>query len=124
MNLFEKCAGSLLGKELTWINEPGEWGFHSNQSLAISAPASADFFRDPSGEIVVASAPFLFTKIKGDFILTTKVSVEMKAQYDSGCLMVMADDLNWAKLCFEFFENKPSILSIVTKDTSDDCISG
>lgn len=38
--------------------------------------------------------------------------------------MIMADDAHWAKVCFEYFENTPSILSVVTRNTSDDCISG
>ncbi|GFZ92460.1 hypothetical protein GCM10008018_43590 [Paenibacillus marchantiophytorum] len=34
----------------------------------------------------------------------------------------MADENNWAKLCYEDFRGRPSIISVVTKDISDDCI--
>ncbi|WP_239617986.1 DUF1349 domain-containing protein [Cohnella mopanensis] len=124
MNLFDNCHEKLLSSELNWLNEPNNWGFDANQSLAISAPANADFFIDPSGETIKSSAPFLYTIVPGDFTLTTRVGVDMKHQYDSGCLMVMSDDQHWAKLCYEFFGNKRSILSVVTNNTSDDCISG
>lgn len=123
MNLFDSCSGQSLQAELNWINKPDNWEFDVDQALVVSAPAAADFFIDPSGETIKSSAPFLYTKVKSDFSVVTRVSVEMKQQYDSGCLMVMADDTHWAKLCFEFFEDYPSILSVVTKNSSDDCIS-
>ena len=47
----------------------------------------------------------------------------LKEQYDSGCLMVRASDTIWAKVCFEYFEEQPSILSVVTRGYSDDCVS-
>ncbi|WP_337100459.1 DUF1349 domain-containing protein [Paenibacillus sp. YIM B09110] len=124
MNLFEGCYNQSLSSRLHWINEPVNWTFQEDRSLSVAAPAMADFFIDPSGETNKASAPYLYTWLKGDFSIVTRVSVEMKQQYDSGCLMMMADDRNWAKLCFEFFENQPSILSVVTRNTSDDCVSG
>lgn len=123
MNFFDTCFEKSLYSELNWINEPKTWEFDANKSLVISAPPMADFFIDPAGGNTKSSAPFLYTLVDGDFSIVTRLSVEMKHQYDSGCLMIMSDNQNWAKLCFEFFENKPSILSVVTKDTSDDCIS-
>lgn len=124
MNLFINGSEQSLSSELNWINEPKEWSFDDNHALTVSAPAMADFFRDPAGISIKDSAPFLYTTINGDFSLETRVSVEMIRQYDSGCLMIMADELNWAKLCFEFFDHKPSILSVVTQNSSDDCVSG
>lgn len=123
MNLFDSCSGQSLQAGLNWINEPDHWEFDADRALVVSAPAVADFFIDPSGDNVKSSAPFLYTRVKGDFSAVTRVSVEMKQQYDSGCLMFMADDTHWAKLCFEFFADHPSILSVVTKESSDDCIS-
>jgi regulation of enolase protein 1 (concanavalin A-like superfamily) len=124
VNLFENGLKQTLISDLKWMNEPCTWSFDDRNALHISAPAMGDFFINPSGEEVKSSAPFLYTTIQGDFVMTTRVSVEMKEQYDSGCLMVMADDQNWAKLCNEFFAAKRSILSVVTKGDSDDCISG
>ncbi|MFC4304513.1 DUF1349 domain-containing protein [Cohnella boryungensis] len=107
-----------------WLNEPKQWERSGSDSLTVRTSGMTDFFRDPSGETNKASAPFLFRKIRGDFDYVTRVAVEMKRQYDSGCLMVMADEAHWAKVCYEYFENKPSILSVVTRGHSDDCVSG
>lgn len=123
MNLFAGCSEKTLSSDLQWLNEPNFWRFNGDNSLSIAAPAIADYFIDPSGETLKASAPYLYTLIKGDFIVVTRVGVEMKRQYDSGCLMLMAGDRNWAKVCFEYFDNQPSILSVVTRNTSDDCVS-
>jgi regulation of enolase protein 1 (concanavalin A-like superfamily) len=124
MNVFERFSSEVLPADWSWINEPAEWRFDDSKSLQISAPSRADFFRDPSGAVTKSSAPFLHTTLQGDFTIWTRVRVDMKQPYDSGCLMMMADDTHWAKLCFEYFESTPSILSVVTRDTSDDCISG
>lgn len=124
LNLIEKGFENTLPEGLQWINEPEQWHFDSQGALVIAAPPIGDFFIDPAGGNTKASAPFLYTVIKGDFHIVTRVSVDMRQTYDSGCLMVMSDESNWAKLCFEFFDNEPSILSVVTRNTSDDCISG
>ncbi len=123
MNLFDNCSEKSLTSNLHWLNEPSHWTFNEDHSLSVAAPAIADFFIDPSRETYKDSAPYLYTLIEGDFSIVTRVNVEMKQQYDSGCLMIMANDRNWAKVCFEFFDNRPSILSVVTRNTSDDCVS-
>ncbi len=43
--------------------------------------------------------------------------------YDSGCIMVMVDQKNWAKLCFELVNQIPTIVSVVTTKLSDNCVS-
>lgn len=123
MNLFDRCSEKTLCPELTWMNEPEHWCFKTNHSLAIIAPSKADFFIDPSGNSVRLSAPFLYTLVSGNFTMVTRVSVEMNNPYDSGCLMIMTDARRWAKLCIEYYNNKPSIVSVVTNNYSDDCVS-
>ncbi|WP_308807743.1 DUF1349 domain-containing protein [Alkalicoccobacillus plakortidis] len=84
----------------------------------------ADFFNDPAGNHIKKSAPFLYTTVSESFELIAQVDVEMITQYDSGCLMLMEDELNWAKLCFEYDGEVPTIVSVVTRDGwSDDCNS-
>ena len=123
MNLFDRGNKKSVLLDLKWINEPDEWRFGRKDELVINVPDSADFFRDPSGRNIKFSAPFFYMDTKEDFMLTTRVAVDMKDPYDSGCLMVMIDESNWAKLCFELIGNDPSIVSVVTKGISDDCIS-
>jgi regulation of enolase protein 1 (concanavalin A-like superfamily) len=122
MSLFNNCVGKSLNTSLKWMNEPHEWEFSEQNSLMITAPPRADFFHNPTQESRKNSAPFLYTTTNANFILTTRVSVDIRDRNDSGCLMVMADENNWAKLCYEDFRGRPSIISVVTKDISDDCI--
>lgn len=124
MNLFERCRGKTLSQGLSWINEPSEWEFGSNGELKITAPPYGDFFRNPDRKSIKDTAPFLYTSCKGDFILTTRLKVDMMEKADSGCLMLMADSRNWAKICYEFPYKEKMIVSVVTKEISDDCISG
>ena len=122
MNLFDKSAERQLNSELSWINEPASREFIS-ETLHIDVPESSDFFQDPAGLNVRSSAPFLYCETEGDFSLTTRVDVDMFDAYDSGCIMIMIDEQNWAKLCFELVNEIPTIVSVVTKGISDDCVS-
>ncbi|MCY9663070.1 DUF1349 domain-containing protein [Paenibacillus chondroitinus] len=122
MNLFNNCAGKSLPTSLQWMNEPHEWEFSEQSELIITAPPRADFFHNPTEETRKNSAPFLYMTTYENFILTSRVSVDIRERNDSACLMVMADENNWAKLCYEDFRGRPSIISVVTKDISDDCI--
>ncbi|WP_090641571.1 DUF1349 domain-containing protein [Paenibacillus sp. UNC496MF] len=118
----------LFGKaerhRLAWTNEPPRWQFAEGGGLLVVAPPKADYYQDPAGIHIVSSAPFLHAAAGSDFALTTRLGAEMKHRYDSGCLMLLADDRNWAKLCFEYDGRRPIIVSVVTKDgSSDDCNS-
>ncbi|CAH1199031.1 DUF1349 domain-containing protein [Paenibacillus sp. JJ-223] len=111
-------------EQLSWINEPMAWSYTDQGSLTVEAQPDTDFFQDPAGINVRASAPFLGMPLPGDFEMTAQLTVDMKHQYDSGCLMLMADERNWCKLCFEFDGSVPTIVSVVTRDgLSDDCNS-
>ena len=123
LNLFATCNGNSLPEFFRWINQPEEWGFSDTAALTILAPPLADFFEDPAGVHIRKSAPFLYKVVEGDFTIYTQVEVDMKAEADSACIMVMFDELHWAKLCFENSCNRPTIVSVVTNGTSDDCNS-
>ncbi|MDO7906141.1 DUF1349 domain-containing protein [Paenibacillus sp. JX-17] len=119
-NLFSKQER----EKLAWMNEPQHWTYTAEHELLIEAPPKADFFKDPAGKHTASSAPFLQLQVDSSFQLTTQLQVDMHHKYDSGCLMLMADDNNWAKICFEFDGEYPTIVSVVTQDgSSDDCNS-
>ncbi len=122
MNLFKASQAKELDPRLAWINEPQSWRFNDG-ILHVDVPEAADFFEDPAGVNVRASAPFLYCEAEGDFSLTARVDVDMQGAYDSACVMVMADAKHWAKLCFELVKGIPTIVSVVTKEVSDNCIS-
>lgn len=122
MNLFES---NTIGNEefkFSWLNEPDNWEI-KNCGLRVFAPPSSDYFIDEEGPSVRDSAPFYYVKAKGDFRMTTRVTVDMNFTYDSACLMIMDNPENWAKLCYENWQDIPAIVSVVTQGMSDDCPS-
>lgn len=121
-NVFNSLQTQELPAGFSWLNPPPQWEF-SEQGLLVQAARQTDFFRDPAGTEVKGSAHFLHTHLKGDFTLQTWTHAEMLSDYDAGCLMVMVDHKNWAKLCYEFTYKRPMIVSVVTQGVSDDCNS-
>jgi len=122
MNLLNNCTDKTPYNDLKWINEPLDYHFNDG-NVTINVPPMSDFFRDPAGNCIKDSAPFLHIETMEDFVLTTRVNVEMIEEYDSACLMIMKNEKNWAKVCYEYIKGIPTIVSVVTKDTSDDCVS-
>jgi len=121
-NLFSALRGKKLPAGFQWLNEPQEWTF-TDEELVVQAEAQTDYFKDPAGTAVKDSGHFLYQVQEGDFTLMTKVEVDMIDDYDAAVMMVMLDDDNWAKLCYEFTYKKPMIVSVVTRGLSDDCNS-
>jgi regulation of enolase protein 1 (concanavalin A-like superfamily) len=111
--------------EFHWLISPVEWSFEPARGLSILAGAQTDWFSDPSGDYSADSAPCaLVTPPDDNFILSARVSVTFAFAYDAGVLQVRAADNLWAKLCFEYSpQNRPMIVSVVTRGVSDDCNS-
>jgi uncharacterized protein len=122
MNLFQGMEGMRMANGLYWLNEPEKWSF-GPQGLVVEAPPSTNFFNDPEIGSIDGTAPFLYAEVKGDFDLTTRVGIKMLKWFDAGCLLIMADETRWAKLCYENWKTGPSIVSVVTRIISDDCPS-
>ncbi|MDD6665088.1 MAG: DUF1349 domain-containing protein [Eubacterium coprostanoligenes] len=113
-----------------WINE-GEINIDGNK-IIMKAPALTDFFcggstTNEEGILPksLCNAPYYHTDIKGDFVLTVKVSHEFKETYDSASVMVMQDMENWAKCCFELTDfGTHAAVSVVTKNNESDDANG
>jgi uncharacterized protein len=93
--------------------------------LELTGAAGTDLFIDPAGAGQPPDAGRL-TGIPppGDFTLSARVSVGFGSTYDAGVLLVHAGERRWAKLCFELSPQlKPTAVTVVTKQTSDDCNS-
>jgi regulation of enolase protein 1 (concanavalin A-like superfamily) len=109
---------------LNWLTEPaGARLAHS--SVEISAGAATDWFIDPGGgPAPVVNAPALMGSPSGDFLLSARVAVEFASAFDAGALVLFGDQHVWAKLCFEYSpQREPMVVSVVTRDVSDDCNS-
>lgn len=114
---------------LRWHNEPKSFTAGGGDMLDIEAGAKTDLFLDPARGIGrgpgTDSAPAaLFATTDSNFILSAKVEVDFSATFDAGVLLVRASGERWAKLCFEYSPaGKPMVVSVVTREVSDDCNS-
>jgi regulation of enolase protein 1 (concanavalin A-like superfamily) len=98
----------------------------SARDLTIAAGGTSDHFIDPSTSRATLNAPRVLGRVPGtgDFQLSAQVEVEFEATFDAGVLMLWADDLTWAKLCFEYSPSgQPMVVSVVTRGLSDDANS-
>lgn len=113
----------LAGVPGPWIgqNPPVAWKVESGKTLTISAGGKTDWFSSPMGDERSDNTPRLLFKPAEDFVLSTKVAVDFHSQWDSGALVLYVNNSLWAKLCFEMtIEKHPAIVSVVTRDVSDD----
>ncbi|HSS98372.1 MAG TPA: DUF1349 domain-containing protein [Terriglobales bacterium] len=109
---------------LHWENPPAEWNIDNSQTLHITAGAKTDLFADPNGTSITNNSPRFTFRPQGDFILSARVTVAFSSKYDAGVLLIYAHERQWAKFCFEFSpQNRPTVVSVVTRETSDDCNS-
>jgi uncharacterized protein len=99
----------------------------ASPDLTIAAGGGSDHFIDPATGRATLNAPRVLGRPvppDGDFQLSALVEVEFEATFDAGVLLLWADDLNWAKLCFEYSPTgQPTVVSVVTRGYSDDANS-
>jgi uncharacterized protein len=78
----------------------------------------------PQGADPILNAPALVARVGGTFQLSARVRVDFAATFDAGVLLVWLHERAWAKLCLEYSpEHEPMVVSVVTRDVSDDCNS-
>jgi len=110
-----------IPQPMTWQNPPQHWKIDDRRTLSITAGRKSDWFVSPMGDSHVDSSPRLLFKPADDFVLSAKVTVGFQSQWDAGVLVLYENDSLWAKLCFEnTIEKHSAIVSVVTKDVSDD----
>lgn len=106
---------------LSWAVLPEMWRLE-NEALLIQAGAATDLFVDPRGEYEKNNAPRLAFVPDAVYTIQAKVTVDFQADYDAGAFILWANERHWAKFAFEFSpQQRPTIVSVVTHDTSDDC---
>ena len=92
--------------------------------LELRAGQENDWFIDPGGRPPVDNAPAVLGRPDGDFQLSAHVEAELAATFDAGALVLRAGDRAWAKLALERSpEGLATVVSVVTRDRSDDCNS-
>jgi regulation of enolase protein 1 (concanavalin A-like superfamily) len=108
---------------LEWKNAPVS-AESTGGTLTIVSGAKTDWYISPIDGQVSNSAPLLLFRPEGDFVLSAKVTVDFRSQWDAGYLMVYADDTTWAKFALEMSAYKePTVVTVVTRGISDDCNS-
>lgn len=118
-NRLNGLSGDAPG-DFQWLN-PSTFVSLPDGGIRIKAPAKCDFFKDPAGQHVMASAPYLFLEVEGDFTAKVHVSHAFQSVWDAAAIMTWSDPDNWAKLCFEATDfGTQAIVSVVTKGVSDD----
>ncbi|MDU1906180.1 MAG: DUF1349 domain-containing protein [Dysgonomonas sp.] len=120
----------VLGKKINAIpydlevyNNPVSYTIDNNV-LEITALGKTNLINNPNEKSKVNNAPMILFEPEGDFTLSVKVSGDLKAIYDVAALVIYDNENTWAKLCYEnsVFE-EPTIVSVVTREFSDDCNS-
>lgn len=108
---------------LDWLAEPAAVRIEQG-GIEITAGAATDWFIDPGGSAPILNAPAFVGSPSGDFLLSARVAVEFASAFDAGALVLFGDQHVWAKLCFECSPQlEPMVVSVVTRDVSDDCSS-
>jgi uncharacterized protein len=106
---------------MLWQNSPVGWKTPPGGGLSITAGKQTDWFVSPMGGDQHDNSPRLIFQPADDFVLSARVTVDFRSQWDAGVLVLYVNDSVWAKLCFEMtVEKHPAIVSVVTKTLSDD----
>lgn len=108
---------------MTWDVPAARFERRGDDAMQVVAPAESDLFRDPEGAKVVGNAPKLMFPAQGPCLLSAHVRVGFRAPFDAGGLVAYRDERTWAKLCLERAPDRPTVVSVVTRGTSDDCSS-
>ncbi|RUM20419.1 DUF1349 domain-containing protein [Rhizobium vallis] len=97
----------------------------AGDSVEIEALSGTNYFVSPDGSPPELNAPSLEVTITSPvFVLQAKVTATLSTIYDAGGLIIRTASGHWAKLVYELSAlNAPTIVSVVTQDTSDDCNS-
>src|SRR5579871_597040 len=112
-----------IARTCTWTNTPVR-SVASGDSLVIEAGGKTDMFRDPNVTYNTDNAPRLSFIADPNFVFTVAIHHPFTSKWDGGAIVLEADKMNWIKFCFEKdYTGVHRVVSVVTKDISDDCNS-
>lgn len=115
---------AALPAPLAVVNHPVSVRPLGDRSFELVAPARTNLFNSPDGKFVRQDAAMLLFPPDRDFVLTARVSAELRSVYDVAALVVYQDANIWAKFCYEnSVERQATLVSVVTRGSSDDCNS-
>ena len=96
-------------------------GRRSGKTQTITAVGKTDWFASPMGDDRSDNTPRLLFKPAERFCLEHESGSGFSFPVGLRCLVLYVNNSLWAKLCFEMtIEKHPAIVSVVTRDVSDD----
>ena len=108
---------------LHWQIQPLHFTAKGN-TITMVAGKKTDMFRDPNVTYNTDNAPKLLFRPADNFTLTASIEHAFANKWDGGAIVLKSDSLNWIKFCFEKdYTGARRVVSVVTKDISDDCNS-
>lgn len=123
MNLLANLNENELPSGWAWISEPASWR-QSDGTLRVEPAEHTDYFRSPDGSMARDNAPYLATRVSGDFTIVTRARVNLVGFGDAATIVVREREDLWAKLCLERSPiGDVSLVSVVTRGVSDDANS-
>ena len=92
-----------------------------NEIFYIKATPHSDFFCNPVDGNSIATAPFLYKEIEGDFLINVRVKPAFISTYDACSVFIYSDERHWLKTAFEYTDMEThSIVTVATDNYSDD----
>jgi regulation of enolase protein 1 (concanavalin A-like superfamily) len=122
VNLLSDLTPEILSQRgLAWENPPLKWDTLPGGGMHVTVQPRCDFFRDPAGVNNKADAPYLWTRVSGDFVAVAHFRPAFTTHWDAGAILARIDSEHWAKLCFEKTDlGTTAAVSVVTRVFSDD----
>ena len=106
-------------EEFSWMNK-SELKVE-NDNFYIKATSHSDYFCNPVDGGSIATAPFLYREIEGDFLISVCVKPDFVSTYDACSVFVYSDERHWLKTAFEYTDlGTHSIVTVATDNYSDD----
>lgn len=119
----EKIELPGIPGNLSWINNPVKYHI-TETGIVIEAGAKTDKYIAANGSYSIDNAPQLVFTADSNFILSARIKHSFTNQWDAGALVLICDNVNYVKYCFEKdYKGKRRVVSVVTNNTSDDCNS-
>lgn len=92
-----------------------------NDTFYIKSTPNSDFFCNPTDGMPIATAPFLYQEMEGDFLIKVCAKPTFVSTYDACTVFVYVDDKHWLKIAFEYTDlGTHSIVTVATNHYSDD----
>jgi regulation of enolase protein 1 (concanavalin A-like superfamily) len=113
MDIIEEFLQPAIPPNFYWFNPPTK--FRLGAGLEIFTDEKTDFWQRTHYGFQRDDGHCLFTRMAGDFSLSTHVEYCPQAQYDQCGLMIRIDEENWIKVSTEYESETHSRLgSVVT----------